>query len=308
MTVGLNYPGRMIPFRSLQGFIIFCVSGTLLAGSASRMSGALLAYDGFETYTASEGFGTELVGQTGGGTGWGGAWASGGGTPGTVKVINYNVMSYNNGIVSVSGGSNSLRVPQNPTSPGDFTINRALSASQTGEVWFSLLFKPGNEGSYGDFTQMFISDDGDVNNSGAVIADGRTGSQWAARVTGNSSNTTTNTTADLTDGTTYFIVGRFSKDGPDSVTNFDRMQLWLNPSSLTLGASTAIANQNSSTALVNTLGFRFFDYDANDSVLIDEIRIGESAADVIPVIPEPGTVYALLVGLAGVPLIVRRRR
>jgi hypothetical protein len=69
------------------------------------------------------------------------------------------------------------------------------------------------------------------------------------------------------------------------------------------GEITATAGQN-----LDYLGFGIGHWSANshgDKTMLDEIRIGTTLADVIPV-PEPATLIVLSLGL--VPVLLRRRK
>jgi hypothetical protein len=106
-------------------------------------------------------------------------------------------------------------------------------------------------------------------------------------------------------------VGRFDLNGTDST-----FHLWVtsNPTSLTLGgpdlalntANAVLTNLNAST-----VRFRHFTITADTGTVgaatFDEIRFGETFADVSPVpIPEPST-YALLAAGLGALVWLRRR-
>ncbi len=103
----------------------------------------------------------------------------------------------------------------------------------------------------------------------------------------------------------HFIVGRLSKDGSATDPNaYDRMELWLNPSSATLGSATATANGPANSSFTGGIAnFGLTTLSSSAVLEWDNLRIGTTQLDVIP---EPAT--AMLVGLAALSLVLRRRR
>lgn len=288
--------------RALRAGLPCLAAAALLIGSPTA-SATLIAYENFESYTASTGFGTALVGQTDGNAAWNGGWQVGAGDTDTAKVINENPLSYSAGVISVSGGSQTLRLPKGVGQ--EYTITRQLSAGTSGEVWFSFLFRPGYEGSYADFNQIYLSNDADTNNSAAIVPDARDASGFRARIT-SGGGTVTNAVTNVfpADDVTYFLVGRISADGPAAGLNLDRIQLWINPTSLTLGSSNAFASADTGISSMTHFSIRNFGFESGDSVLMDEIRIGTTLEDVIP-IPEPAPM-ALLAGVLATTMLIRR--
>lgn len=131
-------------------------------------------------------------------------------------------------------------------------------------------------------------------------------------------------------GSTYFVVGRYTINGTvnlggGSPTTDDTAQIWINPTSLggvePGGALVAVNNRadiptnvtdgnrtvqsfylRQSQSAASTLATN----SAVTSLVIDELRIGTTYADVTPV-PEPGGVVLAMLGAAGIAAVRRRR-
>ncbi len=121
--------------------------------------------------------------------------------------------------------------------------------------------------------------------------------------TGNSTSGSVNAVT----GTTVFLLGRFSTDGSPSSVNYDRMELWVNPTSLTLGTADATVDFNSGLAPstgFGSFGMRVVNLAAGEEMRFDELRIDTA---LIGVVPEPASAGMLLGGLALASLVRRRR-
>lgn len=283
-----------------------------LAAAASLLLATLplaaQVYDGFEGYTPGG------LGSQNGGTGWNGAWTA----TSAVNVV-AGGLGYAGGVVLIDGGDQSVEFRgEDNNSLFSRTFSSALGdvdAPDGGdEFYFSFLLQHIPGGDPADFVQLFISDDADTGNSvgmGDLDANGTTGNRLGARML--TPTTVTEFAPDsinpYLDGETYFFVGRASKDGALTNARFDKLEMWINPTSLTLGMADAVIDASTDidggfdTFAVRTVGLNG---DEDHGFRFDEFRAGNTAADVITVIPEP-TAGALLLCLAAGISMVRRR-
>ncbi len=255
---------------------------------ASLAHGSLLLQEDFNSLTAGD-----LQGQNG--------WTA-------VSDVDVAAggLSYSSGTIVISGGANhSVWSGANvqPIASKGFT-------SQSAEVWFSLTIRVTATDTSSRFW-FYVSDDADLGNSG-VMGQINSGSQ--ALLTAYRANSTqfASGNASLDVGNTLFLVGRFSQTGISStVGDYDKMEMWVNPNSATLGAG---ANYFSATNVTGTgisTGIDTFAVTAlgtGSTVLWDNLRVGTGQADVLDVhvVPEPNAL--LLLGLAGIFGIGVRRR
>lgn len=260
---------------------------------ASQSRAAIIAYDGFESYTT----GAALVGQGSGGTGWPTDWAGL-----TNPQVSSASLTYSSGTVSHNGGSKAMGV----TNTNNNSLLSRSFAAQTGTVYFSFLVRvPTNADWTGnEFFQFFVSDDTDNSNSGAIGDMNTGGSGFQARVTSNGTTNTTGSNSVYNLNQTYLLVGKFSKSGVNA-SNYDTMDLFVNPTSLTEPVTpTSTTGSNSLISSVTHFGLRTLNITDGDSFLFDEVRVGSSFASVV--VPEPGS--CVLLGLGTLSLLLRRRR
>lgn len=277
---------------------LFVLVATLgFATPIATTHAALVAYDNFESYTA----GADLDGDNGG-TGWQGDWFA---QP-EVDVVSAS-LAYTGGSISVNGGSQAVRVNSTSDSLALRQFDQvAIGASS--EVYFSFLFQE-NSGTSSDFINLWVSDTNNRNGSGGLGLQSTGSENFSTRIraTTGSDFTDLSSTAPV-QGQTYFLVGRFSRDGtqgdPLDPLRFDLMELWINPTSLTLGTPDASVDQSSGiNGGIQYFGIRTHGVAAPDQYLFDELRIGTSLAAVVP---EPATAALLTGGL--LVLALRRRR
>jgi hypothetical protein len=263
----------------------------------------LIAYDGFAYPTGS------LDGQNGG-TGFGTPWAV---ASGTILVQSGSLVpaAPSSGL---SETGNSLSVtPLTPDVPGfaTRTLGTPIVGTPGSVLWVSVVMKgSGTQGISGQGA-LVLSDGA---SGGFSITTGATGSgippqnpntnaDWSISDAGTGAAEASSTIPDVLQSLLVARVTFAPAGNPAS----DQIDLFVNPP-LT-GAPPATA---SATLLVNhaatltTLGLDYANVDGNTtSTLYDEIRLGQTFADVTPV-PEPSSI--LFAGLAGAALIVRQRR
>lgn len=279
-----------------RGFVLFA-AGLLLTGLAMPAAGDVIAYDGFETYTAAAG----LNGNNGG-DGWGAGWAAV-----AASTVQNASLSYTNGSISVDGGAKAMQVQQ--TGSGGVTAaSRALDAAETDVLYFSFLLKPLGLDT-NDGASFRFSNDADKLNAASAEFSTNSGKAYFARLLGDNTtqNTTGLTTAAAAVNTTDFIVVKVYKSVSGAGNNYDRGTVFVNPNNDAAESGTTV------TPLVRDIkiaGLLTFGIDAVDMAhstsyfLFDELRVATTWNEVVT--PEPATVT--LLGLGLVPAILRRRR
>jgi len=215
--------------------------------------------------------------------------------------------------LSVSGLSASAGGSINLTSSGsgnyrDFT-------AQTGNVYYSFALQvtavtPFTTTGTLPFIGLNVSGTPGTRYAGVnmIYQSGTTYSLGINR-TNSGGNTASGVTLNV--GTTYFIVVGFSNS---AVANGDSASIWINPSSDQFGgsplAATATTVVGSSTASISAITINHTSGASNTpTFLIDELRVGQSWADVTPSgVPEPSSVALLAGGLIlGATTVMRRR-
>lgn len=284
--------------NSLKFTLACTLLGVGLFTGTPQSHAALLAYEGFD-YTAGN------VNGDNGGTGWSGAWTSST-SPVYASVVTGTTLGYTGGSISINGSGTALSI----TGGGAGSLNRGFDGTDVGsEIYFSFLFQA-VAGSGNEFSHFYLSDDADLNNSGG-IGDFNTAandSRFGVRINDGTNDTTTTSSLSYTIGTTYLLVGRLSTDGTGGAAGeIDRVELWVNPTSLTLGTADATVNDAMGLTLadLDVFSTRFVNFASPDQILIDELRIGTDFASVVTV-PEPSVGLLLLLG--GTSLLALRRR
>ena len=282
--------------------------GLLATGPSACAS--LLASEDFESYAPGA-----LSSQTGGGTGWTGNWTAPGavvradvvdttGTPmtftpgGALSTVNGATRALE---VQLSGlpasqfaGVRTLATPIAETfyvgylvryqagaawagANNTFTLHLGTNATQTGTVNFGLRGDAGAPGNKNEFILRY--------GTGTPVTGASTGGQ-------------------LANGTDYFLVARMNYAGG----LFTSANMWLNPIAtddlITPGGDASLTFITAFANPVSHIFFREAVLDADDVLRADEIRIGTTWGDVVPV-PEPGSVTLLSLGAAAL-LIFRR--
>jgi hypothetical protein len=245
----------------------------------------------------SENFDSLSVGDLNGQNGW---------SADAVLDVASGGLGYSSGDISVSGGTKHAVWSGANAQP----IGSKGFASQSDEVWFSLTIKVVATNTSSRFW-FYVSDDADLGNAGVVgqINTGSNALLGGYRAT-TSQFTSAGTSIDV--GNTLFIVGRFSQTGTSpTVGDYDKMEMWVNPDSTTLGVAFTATNTNGSGISTGIDTFAITALGTGSNVIWDNLLVGTSQADVLDVyastIPEPST-FALLGGIGALGFAGLRRR
>jgi hypothetical protein len=276
----------------------------LLATLAFVLLGAgLVPVPGHAAIIAEEGFDYslgELDGQSGG-VGFAGSWAAA--TALTEVADPGTALAYTNGPLDIQGGNRALLL----TDDAATAASRGFATSFTSdEVFVRFLFRYSGVLSNNAFTVFWHDDVSTGDHTGrpnlglkANRGDGSGSEDAVARLALSGSGQVYST--DMLPDVTYLIVGRLHRSVPGSGSNYDRFDLWVNPTGDLSGAPDATASGDGGVSAFDFIGIRTANT-AGSSVWIDEMRY----ADVwLEAVPEPGT--AVLVAL-GLGLLGARRR
>jgi hypothetical protein len=289
----------------------------------SLAQAALLTYEGFGGYPNA----TTVHGSNGG-QGWNGGWV----VQGSQDGINYptatsNPLTFGPLVTSpegsyLLGGVEYKGVGRQLNTNAWQAANYGVSGGNinSGTFWFSMLAQINTT----DNINFTFSSDGTSwvqGNAGNVrirttYYDNNSpnpGAYWELGTVANNTNQTTNiqSAGTRSNNTTYFVVARFHLDHLNNTASTFHLWVTSNPNSLNLGgpdldlttANAVLTNLNA--ASVNFRNFNIFADTGGANSKIDEIRFGQTFADVSP-IPEPST-YALLAAGLGALVWLRRR-
>lgn len=259
----------------------------------------LLAYDGFEDYSTAGGW--TGMSATNGGTGWSGNWT--GGTADTFPSADRTV-SYSSGSVAVDGGGTTLFRDDvgTPTLQRSWTtgvdLTNAANAVYVSFLWQTLSADGATYTGSGtdSFFQVTVGEVS-VPTTYGVYNRGNENHTWRARY----ANSSTSSGVAIAADTTYFVVFKLDRTGAS---------VWINPTSATEVTADAVKTGTALTGTnwdgVNTIILRSAVAAANYN--IDELRVGTTFADVVPVIPEMSTFAVAMGGSALLAAAWRRRR
>jgi hypothetical protein len=192
-------------------------------------------------------------------------------------------------------------------------ISNTFAGQNGNEVWFSFTM---NVTATDNSSRFFIGAGSQTdNNHSGGIGDATTGSAALNAYYRNNSQTPVSAAAAQIYGTTRFVVGRISKDGPASASDFDRIEIWLDPFDRNLSLSTFRLAESASFSMGVDAGgidtFMMATIGTASSVKVDNIVVGTTLGDVLKPyfspIPEPATATLLLTGSLMLRYIRRSR-
>jgi hypothetical protein len=277
-----------------------CLLGAVLA--APQAAGDLLASDGFENYA----IGSSLSGGSGG-EGWSGAWHVAANYAGKLTVVEGG-LSYHQGDFAIDGGDRALQITGAVS--GTPTVAQRTFESTTDTVYMSMLFQTttatGDKDD--DFVQFGLDDRFDHPRAsiGHRANNAVDDHDFFARTTNNHGQSTFTGGAGG-DLLTHLLIARVTRTQGGQ---YDQVELWVDPTSLDLGAADAIQTYNTGLAAVDRFVMRLAYLEGGDRYVIDELRVGSGLSQVIgasaQVIPEPATLVMAAMGLAAVMRRPRR--
>lgn len=276
----------------------------VLATSASAPA-QLFLYEGFD-YDATKTDGASIAGGNGG-TGWSGAWT----TTGPLRYSSTGLTYSNGGALVTTGGA----MIDNITGggPNDWADRQMFSVDTDGTYWFSYLVAAPDGASNDVRNWSLFATTGGNQSTGFGSEMGRgADDEIEADIPG---GTATSATTYTKDGTAALVVGQALLDS----TGDDVVNLWVDiPLTVTEGT---IGAPESSILLASPTFGDFFTYynfpGQNELSTLDEIRLGGSLADVIPVVggqntvPEPASlaIWSLLgLALTGYGIVRRAKK
>ena len=298
---------------------------TLAAGIAFFSSlpakAQLIAYDGFDMSVAE---GTSIGNTTGGATsfGWANSWRN---TPtGLYSNVSLSYTDGHGNTLATTGGSFF------ETSGYQQRTMSGIGATTTGTYWISFLFdsigpidagyptgpaytRQMNFGLFPNNNERF--DVGRPNFASYAGTPYDTWTGWNANGDGsNPAGTPYVPTANHALNPTTFVVMEIVLDG---TTGYDNAYVWFNPNlDATLTPGSADIASVGHTDLNNSAGNLQFRINANSAsgvytnaqIWFDELRVGNTFADVAPIAPVPEPASMTLAGLAGAALLTIARR
>ena len=268
---------------------------------------------------ASSGFSADSTGElngSGGGTGWasGSSWAVNNTYTTNVNVVTpATPMSYQ---VPVGGLIVSQKAVQLTGAMSNTNvITRSLASPQNGNgVFVSFLYdnaaNSGGASTMAAGKQLFVW----LGNSNGprlgIAGTGGTGNEFFVQTDANSASASAG--GSIQKGKVYYIVAFLFKSTGESTGAYDRMALWVNPSSGDFFAPLVVASlgTNSADALTSfqTLGMGALGMQNGDNNLFSHFQIGNNWANMVAApVPEPATLALLSAALLPIGLTRRFR-
>lgn len=261
---------------------------------------AQITYDGFSTADYNDG---ETIDGLGGGENWSDNWSVN--TSGSFNNIhryhgsNFSLNytdNFGNSLVTDSG---SLELKTAGGGAGE--AGRTLGSSANGDVWVSFLnIRTSSE----NWNWAFEFHDSTSSQSQLLIQNWSDQNKFRLNQDGATSvlDLDNRDLSGTPEGQLYLL--HISNVG-SGLANSD-ITLWGNPNNLEDLSAGAEAVTSLSNRQVDSFDTFIFDKGVNPTGFFDELRIGETSAEVLP-IPEP-RVYALMAGLLSLAFVIVRKR
>ncbi len=236
-----------------------------------------------------------------GGTGFAAPW--GVTSPGGVKIG--NGLTYRNGadLVTASGAA----IADSSIANGVLTRRYEPGLPGSGEIWISFLANVTVSSS--SYALLALSSGGNPNQStyafslARVSPTSQTLQAAIAPYPGGGAGAAV-AASQIASGTTALIVARIVMNG---TTAPDPASLWVNPR-----LDTPLGSPDASLSTINlnasSVGFLRVELGSRTASMIDEIRVGSSAAEVLPVVPLPGSAVVLAAACSAITIPRRRSR
>jgi hypothetical protein len=276
--------------RILMESGIVMAAALLVLALANRSTAALQAYEGFD-YSPD---GSDLVGASGG-SGFSGGWAAGGFNASISNNFDRENDALSFGALQTSGGA--VRTGAVGAIAG-VTRNLAAPLGQANTTaYVSFLVRPEgtlNAGAFNGFLGLVLESAGEPElfigkpGGGAI-------NNWVVEDRGGTGQHSSSTAASTTATTLLVVKAVFAGAGNDTIS------LYVNP---TPGAPEPTAGVLKNDANFGAItGLTIY---SSGAMRIDELRVGETFADVTP-IPEPGGLELIVASALALPLLCRVR-
>lgn len=259
--------------------------GLAAAAGFSTAHGAVIASEDFQSYADGNFVGPAVAGDTSGGnggTGWTGRWNSGNPTAAT------SGQEILGGAVVYTGSGNQFAFRDFPAFP-------TPAAGTTATRWLSVDFQRSGSGGFRGVS-LFRFPPGNGGSAEQVLIGGLADTNWSLGANGSTAGQqiSSEDASTLRTGVVRFTIG----DG-----NNGSAELWVAPDAVTpvdvSGAPVATFNG------LDIFGVNSLRIGSNGGQTVDNIIIGETAADVGAVVPEPSSIGLLCLAFLGA---FRRRR
>lgn len=272
---------------------------------------AAVIYEGFNYPEPGTADNSGLSGLNGG-SGWSAAWGANnnGFLTNPSSTLSYGNLATSQGLVDDDNTGTNQAYARSSSLTG-------LDPDADGERWFSMILR---------VDSLTSTPTANARTMAAGLADATSGTEIGnsagVTITGNSAGdgytwgaslgTNTGTQTALASTGTFFFVGKYSLVGAGGSN--DMMEIWLNPTALGTGTLTSgsSADGYSSFTANKEIGASDFLFNATGgnsgnsfTGALDEIRLGDTYAEVTPVVPEPSSMA--LVAIGGLMLMARRR-
>lgn len=279
-----------------------CVAPAIVAllAVAGPVHALRVAYESFD-YALGE-----LDGRSGG-EGLSGSWQA---NVGVTEIADPGTpLTYSAGTISLDGGNRALRLTGSQDDAFHRTLTTAIDADS---VYVSFLFRHEGVLNDNDFLAIWHDDvaTGSHTNRPNVGIKGNRGDgsgpeDVVARIQLAGSGQAY--AAALQPGQTYLILGHLTRSVPGTGNDYDRFEIWVNPTADASGTPDLVATGAGTVASFSMIGGRTFGLDAGDVFWIDNLSYSTGTTGFATAIPEAETALLLGVGLIGLGVAGRRR-